>query len=278
MERPIGRAVPVRLSITASDAESCTPGIGLSASPLNKLKTAALPAMPSVSTPITTRENPGFLKSMRTPKRTSCITSISIATAPPRHTWRASSWACSTLPNSLLAASRADSGSSPPAIRSAMAIWKCCRISASRSRSMARRRKIQVSRFISTPAAFRVEDGADRRDELRPAIAFGGELLLAGRGDAVELDALLRLAQRPLALHPALFFKAMERGVERSGFDLQRFGGLRGDGLPDGVAMLRSPLQRLEDEHVQRALQQLQTRAVAFLFHQMGVGSLHPWV
>ena len=91
---------------------------------LNKLKIAALPAMPSVSTAITTSEKPGFLISMRVPKRMSCQTSLTIATAPPRHTARASSLVCNTLPNSLIAASRADSGSSPPSMRSVIAIRK----------------------------------------------------------------------------------------------------------------------------------------------------------
>ena len=45
--------------------ESRTPGSGFSARPLNRLKTAALPAMPSVSTAMTTSENPGRRRNWR---------------------------------------------------------------------------------------------------------------------------------------------------------------------------------------------------------------------
>ncbi len=51
----------VRLSSTELVAESRTPGSGLSARPLNRLKIAALPAMPSESTAITTSEKRGIL-------------------------------------------------------------------------------------------------------------------------------------------------------------------------------------------------------------------------
>src|SRR5690349_24544165 len=259
----------VRPSNTELVAESRTPGSGLSAMLLNRLKMAALPAMPSVSTAITTNENAGFFPSMRVPKRTSCQRSISSAVALPRQTCRASSLACSTLPNSLIAASRADSGSSPPAMRSAIAISKWFRISASMSRSIDLRRNSQCSRFMSAFTTARVENRADRVDELRPAIAFLQELLLALRRQPVKLGALVGVGRLPVALHPPLPFEPMQRGVEGAGLDLERLGRLGADRLADRVAVLRPPLQRLKDQHVERALQDLQTRPIALLFPRL---------
>src|SRR5262245_64576769 len=64
----------------------------------------------------------------------------------------------------------------------------------------------------------------------------------------------------------------MQRGIERAGLDLEQIVGLRADGLADAVAMSRAPLQRAEDEHVERALQQLEAAVVGRLRH----GSRHP--
>jgi hypothetical protein len=50
------RPAPVRATSTPSLADPSTPGIGLSASPLNRLNTEAFAPMPSASTAMTTSE------------------------------------------------------------------------------------------------------------------------------------------------------------------------------------------------------------------------------
>ena len=52
----------------------------------------------------------------------------------------------------------------------------------------------------------------------------------------------------------------MQRGIQRAGFDLQYVGRLGADRLRDRVAMLRAPLQRAKDQHVERAMQEIGAR------------------
>src|SRR5262249_48149953 len=78
---------------------------------------------------------------------------------------------------------------------------------------------------------------------------------------------LIRLAHGPLGLQPAALLEAMQRRVERAGFDFEEVVGLRADRLADAMAVLRSPQQRPQDEHVEGALEELQATVVGSLGH-----------
>src|SRR5262245_65448971 len=49
----------------------------------------------------------------------------------------------------------------------------------------------------------------------------------------------------------------MQGGVERSAVDVQRLAGVNANGVRQAVRVLRAPLQRLQDQEVERALEQL---------------------
>src|SRR5262245_36603262 len=74
----------------------------------------------------------------------------------------------------------------------------------------------------------------------------------------------------------------MQRRIQRAGLDLEQLFRLRPDRLADAVAMLRTPLQGPQDEHVERALKQLQPLIVGGLGHSsrqpttLDVGCLLP--
>ena len=97
------------------------------------------------------------------------------------------------------------------------------------------------------PACRRIHDAADRVHELRPAILLARQLSLASGGELVILRALIGLADTPLGLQPSVFFEAVERGVERAGFDPQQVLGLRADRLADAMAVLGPPLEGPEN-------------------------------
>ena len=82
-------------------------------------------------------------------------------------------------------------------------------------------------------------------------------MFLAFGGNAVKLGALFLLCLRPLGNDPSLPLHTMEGRVKRASLYLQNIPGLRANRLADAVAMLRAPLQRLKNEHVERSLQKL---------------------
>ena len=101
----------------------------------------------------------------------------------------------------------------------------------------------------------------DQRSCSRTSCAFP-----AG-GQPVVLRALVGFADAPLGFQPAALLEPMQRRIERAGLDLQQIVGLRANGLADAVAVLRAPLEGPEDEHVERALEELQALVVGRLGH-----------
>ena len=59
----------------------------------------------------------------------------------------------------------------------------------------------------------------------------------------------------------------MQRGIERAGFDLEQIIRLRADRLTNAVAVLGSPLEGSENEHVEGSLEELQALVVGVCRH-----------
>ena len=93
------------------------------------------------------------------------------------------------------------------------------------------------------------------------------QLRLAGRGQLVVLRALVGLADAPLGLQPAALLESVQRRIERAGLDLEQIVGLGADRLADAMAVLRPPLERSENQHVERALEQFEAAFVGRLGH-----------
>src|SRR3954454_19010340 len=109
----------------------------------------------------------------------------------------------------------------------------------------------------------RAHDLRDGVDELTPPRLLAEELLLALRRQPVELGALIRIGLSPLRGYPTFLREPLQGGIQRTGFDLQHVGRLRANRLSDRVAVLRSPLQGAEDQHVEGAVEKVGARVGA---------------
>ena len=149
-----------------------------------------------------------------------------------------------------------------------------------RIRRASRRRGTLISRSISRSRAFQVKRAIRRRmnrwqtwhvrlpvrwraaraDSLRqplPALLFGigGRATLAGQ--LVELRLAVVLRGSPLGLDQALLLQPVERRVERALLDFQYVVGELVQAHGDAVAVVRPGAEALQDEQVERALQQV---------------------
>ena len=102
-----------------------------------------------------------------------------------------------------------------------------------------------------------VEDPGDGVGHPRPVLALFGQLAAAGPRQPVVLGLAVVLGRVPLGSIQPACFETMERGIERALIDLQHVSRDLLDALRDAPAVHRLERQRLQDEHVERALEEI---------------------
>src|SRR5215831_17695897 len=229
---------------------------------------AALAPMPSARVRTTVAASPLERRSERIANRMSRPSASAASSQRCRHTLRIESRVSVRLPNSFSAARRAARGSSPPSIRSLILRARWPRISASRSSSPGLPRLVPNRIASALAVGRRIHDPPDGVHELRPSVLLACELRLALCRQPVELRTLVGLAHIPFRPEPAALFEAVERRVERAGFDLEEAVRLRTNGLTDAVTVAGTPLQGPEDEHVEGALEELEAFAFGVFGHR----------
>src|SRR5215211_4049739 len=166
-------------------------------------------------------------------------------------------------PKLLSAASRASSGVIPRPILACVSIstWErssssmSCRTASLRSKPRSRART-RLSHFIarSLRSLAHLRDG---QGEPVPARLLDLELLPPGPGQRVELGPAARLVHPPLGGDPALLLDPGECRVECALLDREHLAGHLAQTLDDAVAVQRPEAEGPEDEHVERALEQV---------------------
>src|SRR5580704_5297587 len=172
---------------------------------------------------------------------------------------RLSSFTYVALPNWRRAAARASSAVMPDANCSSCRNSKCRRTSSSRSASNCRRCISMVRRLASSSSQFITEllsdsldhtrDRADDAFELRH---LDGQLFAACCSQFVVTGAAVASRRAPLRGHPSLDEHPLQRGVQRSFFDLQNVIGYLLNGIGNLIPMhFAGARQRSQNEQIE---------------------------
>src|SRR5688500_19224041 len=102
------------------------------------------------------------------------------------------------------------------------------------------------------------EDLADGGGVARPRHRPRAEVPAAECRELVVLRLPVVLREPPLGLDPAAFLEAVERRVERPLVDAEQGVGDLADPARDGVAVARPPRKGLQNQHVERALEEIE--------------------
>src|SRR2546423_781717 len=111
--------------------------------------------------------------------------------------------------------------------------------------------------FLALSLLLRLQHARNRVRKLRPLRTLFRQLLLSCGRQLVKFCPLLVFGDSPFRFNPLLFFQAVQRRIQRTGIDLQQLARPIPDRHADPIAVLRSPLQRLQNQQVQRPLQKL---------------------
>src|SRR6266550_731678 len=111
--------------------------------------------------------------------------------------------------------------------------------------------------FLTLLRPLWIQHARDRVRKLRPSGTFLAQLFLSCGRHLVKLCPLLFLGDSPFRFDPFLSFQPMQRRIERTRIHLQQLAGAIPDSHANPVAMLRTPLQGLQNQQVQRPLQKL---------------------
>ena len=100
----------------------------------------------------------------------------------------------------------------------------------------------------------------DRAREEAPAGDFIREVPSAGGGEAVDSHAATLLGESLVGGNQAALLETIERGVERALIDLEHIGAALTNALRDRPPMERGVPDGLQDEQIERALEQIGAR------------------
>src|SRR5690349_2371025 len=101
------------------------------------------------------------------------------------------------------------------------------------------------------------KDHFDGRSESPPALRLLSQGAPAGRGEAVKARASIALRRPPFARDEPLVLEALQRRVERALVHLERTVGDLLDALADPPSMHGGERERLQNEHLDRAAEDI---------------------
>src|SRR5438128_9741372 len=144
----------------------------------------------------------------------------------------------SVLPNFRCAAWRASSADIPLAMLSSVSICRYDLSSSARSRSHRALRKNRRQPMCLLRDW--LQNASDGPNHLLPTLRMRDQLLSASGSQAVILRFTIVLRSAPEGRDPAAIFESMQRGIERSMFDLQNIFRTALDRMCDRVTMSRA--------------------------------------
>src|SRR4029453_11031704 len=125
-------------------------------------------------------------------------------------------------------------------------------------KSAINRRKTRGGRsFISGSLLDRTQHARDRAGQPQPPFELGLRGAPSFAGQLVELGFSVVLRRSPFGLDQALLLHAVQSRIERSLFDLQHLVRQLVDTQRDAISMVRAGAEALENQQVERALEQV---------------------